>query len=189
MRSLLFASVLVLRLSGSRGLPGESLNDPRSSRVRPVDQFCEQVIADGRRRSPTFAGLVGGLERHDVIVYISVDPNLSLRGSLTFIVHTGSWTYLRVRVHPTLGPDDAIAALAHELRHATEVASASRPVTNERELEELYRGIGFDSGPARFESNAARVTEVQVRRELRSKPEPDGASSVPSVFRKSLRTP
>jgi hypothetical protein len=165
MNSLLLASVLLLRLFSIP--PIQPADDSRLSRIRPIDQLSQQLVDDGTRRSPTFAGLVADLERHDVIVYISNDPGLSVRGSLTFIVHTGSVTYVRVRVHLSPDPDDAIAALAHELQHATEVAGASRPVTSERELQELYRVIGFGVGAGSFESTAARATEAHVRHELR----------------------
>jgi hypothetical protein len=149
--------------------PIQRAGETHTNHVRPMDRFCEQLLTDGTRRSPTFAGLVAELERHDVIVYISTGSDPSLLGSLTFIARGGPVTYLRVRLHPLLGPDDGIPALAHELQHAVEVAGAPRPVTSERELKTLYQLIGFDVGLRSFESTAARTTEAQVRREIRTR--------------------
>jgi len=131
-----------------------------------MDPSCKQIVAAGLQRSATFAGLVDALEHHNVIVYLSLDQNLPVRAALNFIVNTGPTTYVRVRIGPRLSLEQAIAAMAHELRHALEIAGASHPVKNEHDLQELYRSIGFGVGAGEFESLAARATEHQVRQEL-----------------------
>ncbi|HEY3886296.1 MAG TPA: hypothetical protein VGL62_13865, partial [Vicinamibacterales bacterium] len=62
-------------------------------------------------------------------------------------------------------PDDTIALVAHELRHAIEIADASE-ATDQSGIERLYRRIGRPSGPHAYETDAAIATQRQVRREL-----------------------
>jgi hypothetical protein len=150
----------------SSGQPAGGPADGAHARLRAVDPYSKQIVAAGLQRSVTFAGLVNELEHDDVIVYLSLDQSLSVRAALTFIVYTKPATYVRVRIGPGLSAEQAIAALAHELRHALEIAGASRPVTSEHDLLELYRSIGFGVGAGEFESLAARATEHQVREEL-----------------------
>jgi len=140
--------------------------DDAHARVRALDPFCKQIVGTGLRRSATFAGLVDDLEHHNVIVYLSLDQSLPVRAALTFLVNTGQTTYVHVHIGPRLSLEQATAAMAHELRHALEIAGASPPVTNQHELQDLYRSIGFGVGAGEFESLAARTTEHQVRQEL-----------------------
>jgi hypothetical protein len=140
--------------------------DDAHARVRALDPFCKQIVGAGLRRSATFAGLVDELEHHNVIVYLSLDQTLPVRAALTFLVNTGQTTYVHVHIGPRLSLEEATAAMAHELRHALEIAGASRPVTSEHDLQDLYRSIGFGVGAGEFESLAARATEHQVRQEL-----------------------
>ncbi len=61
---------------------------------------------------------------------------------------------------------DRVAALAHELRHALEIAGAPMPIRRASDLRQLYTSVGFACGPRSYDSTAAAVTEAAVRREL-----------------------
>jgi len=135
--------------------------------VRPLDGYSTQLLADGARRSATFADLIAHVEHSRVIVYISAEQTLVLSGSLAFMADAEWVTYLRVHIRRPPWPEQPpIATLAHELRHALEVAAAPERVTDGRALKALYAKIGFRVGIDAVDSDAARATEVRVRREL-----------------------
>src|SRR5262245_42049581 len=107
-------------------LPDPAL--PAPSRLRPLDAASRALLIEGADRSPTIAWLVTELGRRDVVVYISFvsgEPTAALRGSLTFVSHAASLTYVHVRIETKQAPDARLATLGHELRHALEVASAA----------------------------------------------------------------
>jgi hypothetical protein len=139
----------------------------RKTHVRAMDAYSTQLLADGARRSATFADLIVDVERSRVIVYISAEQTLVLYGSLAFMADTDMVTYLRVHVRRPPWPEQPpIATLAHELRHALEVAAAPQRVTDARAMKAFYAKIGFRVGIDAMDSDAARATEVQVQREL-----------------------
>jgi hypothetical protein len=79
---------------------------------------------------------------------------------------SGQQRYLRVQVAVTMNPDEMISIIAHELRHAIEVADAP-DVRNETGLVKLYERIGRKSGvPHCYETDAAQDAARHVRREL-----------------------
>jgi hypothetical protein len=71
-----------------------------------------------------------------------------------------------VQLRATLARDAMISVIAHELRHALEVAE-ERSVTTEKALEEFYRRVG-DSAHASggYDTEAARTAQRIVRAEL-----------------------
>ena len=63
-----------------------------------------------------------------------------------------------------LAPDETIALIGHELRHALEVA-ASPDVRDQAGLTKLYKRIGEPAGCAHsFDTRAAQNTGRRVRR-------------------------
>src|SRR5262249_2465048 len=75
-------------------------------------------------RSPTFAASVRRLKECDVIVYGDPErcPTKPVQSCLTMMGNAGGHRYLRISISID-GPKAAIAAhLAHELRHALEIA-------------------------------------------------------------------
>jgi hypothetical protein len=88
-----------------------------------------------------------------------------LVGRLTFMAASGGRRYVNVRIACGLNPDEQIAALGHELRHAVEIADAPS-VVDVASLGELYRRIGFASHGVPhglgFESRAAIDTARRV---------------------------
>jgi hypothetical protein len=139
-----------------------------SRRVRAATPRMRGLVADGIRRSRTFADLVIQIHATDLIVYVEPTFNLppDLAGRIMLSAVAGSRRYLRVQVRATLQGDQMIAVVAHEFRHALEVA-ADPSVVDEASLAALYRRIGdAHHGTSGYDTAAARTTGHVVRDEL-----------------------
>jgi|SRR5688572_18314775 hypothetical protein len=137
-------------------------------RLRAATPRIGESIAHGIRRSRTFAGLVADLHQTNVIVYVETSMGLpnDVAGRILFASAAGDQRYLRVQVRATLNRDAMISVIAHELRHALEVA-AEESVVTEKALEEFYRRIGDSSHAAGgYDTAAARAAQRIVRSEL-----------------------
>lgn len=135
--------------------------------VRAVDSRMAHVIAEGLRRSRTFAHLVVALNHTDVIVYVEAVPTLpsSLSGRMLFAAGTGGQRYVRIQVQSRQPARDLIATIGHELTHALEV-SESPEVTDDASLAKLYERIGMSgSGARQFDTTAAQDAGRRVRAE------------------------
>ncbi|HXD19134.1 MAG TPA: hypothetical protein VN654_19110 [Vicinamibacterales bacterium] len=142
--------------------------EPRDGgHVRTMDVRLRAGINEGMARSSSFRDLVARLDGSDVIVYVEPECPMSQRlfGRLTFMAASGGRRYVNVRIACGLNPDEQIAALGHELRHAVEIADAPS-VVDVASLGELYRRIGFASHGVPhglgFESRAAIDTARRV---------------------------
>jgi hypothetical protein len=137
-------------------------------RLRAATPRVGALITEGIRRSRTFAGLVNDIHRTNVIIYVEASMGLPIEvaGRILFAGAAGDQRYLRVQVRATLGRDQMIAVIAHELRHALEVAD-ERSVISDKALEDFYRRVG-DSPHAGggYDTEAARVVQRVVRNEL-----------------------
>ena len=126
------------------------------SRVRALDRDVAAAVADGLRRSPTFARLVAALNRSDVIVYIEMVHTLppTTSGRMVLTTKDNRFRYVRIQVASRLFPAELIAVLGHELQHAVEVAAQphGRP--------DRTSAMTADETPAAVSVGA------QVRREL-----------------------
>jgi hypothetical protein len=137
--------------------------------LRPIDARSGVLLTEGIRRSPVFRSLVERLDRSNVLVYVSygmLPPGLA--GQLTLLTTSEPWRYVRIDIDCRQSTAAQIAALAHELQHAVEVADA---VSVDRDSMQLLFGrIGFatDIVRRRFETDAARATGARVRTELAS---------------------
>ena len=125
---------------------GPSAHDPH---VRSLEKDADRLMAKGLAKSPTFRRLVLRLEQSDVIVYVRLawDLPLHIGGRLHFLAVHGESRYLVV-----------------ELQHAVEVAEAP-DVTSPADLRVLYRRVGIQTGPDRYDSIAARRAGYDVLRE------------------------
>ena len=85
-------------------------------------------------------------------------------GRILFASAAGRQRYLSVQVRATLQRDTMISTIAHELRHALEVAG-EHTVVDDKGFEALYRRIG-DSPHAGggYDTEAARAAQRRVRR-------------------------
>jgi len=136
--------------------------------VRGVGPHMTKLIAEGLRRSGTFAQLVLALNQSDVIVYVETGRGLpsTISGRLLLAAGPNGQRYLRIQVAGNTRPNELIALLGHELRHALEVAESPQ-VRDERTLIALYERIGHPgSGQHRYDTAAAQDTGRQVRFEL-----------------------
>jgi hypothetical protein len=139
-------------------------------RVRAPQPRTHEFIVEGFRRSRTFANLMFALNRTDVIVYVETAFGLGsdTMGRLLMLPLAGNQRYLRIQIRETLSRDDAIAVIAHELRHALEVAEAPE-VRDQASLIKLYQRIGYESaGWHSFDTDAAQTTGRRVKSELAS---------------------
>jgi hypothetical protein len=136
--------------------------------VRPVDSRVSHAIAEGLRRSSTFASLVRALDRSDVIVYIETAHGMpsSLAGRMLIAGGPAGIRYLRIQIAAAPGGYELIALIGHELRHALEVAD-SPAVRDATSLMALYQAIGRPGqGLHRYDTKEAQNTGRQVRTEL-----------------------
>ena len=136
--------------------------------VRGVGPQMTNVIAEGLRRSGTFTQLVLALNQSDVIVYIEARRGLpsTIAGRMLLAAGPDGQRYLRIQVTGHPRSNELIALVAHELRHALEVAE-SPEVRDERTLIALYQRIGHPAGGQhRYDTAAAQDVGRQVRVEL-----------------------
>lgn len=138
-------------------------------RIRTMDARITKLLADGVQRSSTFATMVAALQESDVIVYIELKPRLSSKLAARLLLQgvAGGQRYLRVQVRPNLPNDQMIAIIAHELRHALEVA-ADASVVDQAGLLSLYERIGYrTASTGGYDTEAARRAGETVHLELR----------------------
>jgi hypothetical protein len=139
-----------------------------SRRIRSAQPRVQQLLAEGVQRSKTFADLVSRLHATDLIVYVETTQQMGLDtvGRILLQTVAGGRRYLRVQVRAMLPGDQMIAVIAHELRHALEVAEDAS-VVDDASMTQLYRRIGHISdGRKGFDTDAARATGLRVRDEL-----------------------
>lgn len=146
--------------------------DGLGGRIRTTDDRLRRLLERGTRSSPTFRALVHRLLDSDVVVYLWCDNSDAAHtdGRLTFVSSAGGLRYLVVRLSHLHSRERQIAIIAHELRHAIEIADAPDVVDSESMARE-YQRIGFASSlpiaeRLTFDSQAAIDAGVQVLREL-----------------------
>jgi hypothetical protein len=137
--------------------------------VRGLGKEVQDLLARGMARSQTFASLVSALDLSDVIVYVEVNRKLPavVAGRLLFATtaHNGH-RYLRVQISGDGTRNMQIAAIAHELQHALEVAEAPE-VQDEAGLARHYERIGVQGAMARsYDTLAAQATGRRVLLEV-----------------------
>ena len=137
-------------------------------RVRSTDRRIGKMLELGARRSTTFAGLLAAIDKTDVIVYILPVNHMppKLDGRLLLIPMANQQRYLRIQVRGDLPREEMIPLIAHELRHALEVAEEPA-VRDQAAMIDLYERIGETSlGQHAYDTAAARSTGRQVRSEI-----------------------
>ena len=145
----------------------EFMSDP-TRHVRAADGMMTAVLAEGMRRSGTFAHLVLALDKSDVIVYLESGRPLpaAIAGRLLLAAGPQGYRYLRIQVGGHRGSNEIIALVGHELRHALEVAECPE-VRDEASLIALYERIGHHStGAHHYDTVAAQAAGRKVKSEL-----------------------
>lgn len=171
-RSLVLVCVFWLPLAAPVSAQDRSMS---LVHVRPESQDLRELVDAAALGSTAIRDLIAQLDRSNVIVYIRARtfPSQELQGQIGLLSATGGYRYLMIElacVRPTLAQ---IATLGHELHHAVEIARETS-IVDARTLAAYYERIGFRvssmSGVRMFETEAARHTGDQVRRELATKP-------------------
>ncbi len=149
-------------------ISAEALLAADTRRIRAANGRVATLVTQGVRRSRTFAELIVKIHQTNVIVYVESSFGLppEMAGRLLLQGVAGKERYLRVQVRATLPGDQLISVIAHELRHALEVADDPL-VVDEAGLLALYRRIGqVSAGTNSYDTDAARVAGQTVRDEL-----------------------
>jgi hypothetical protein len=136
-------------------------------RLRAETAEPQRLIAMGLAGSPTFRRLVDRLNQSDLIVYITVRPDMpeSMGGMMRFLVSTPTCRFVLVSLNARQSRPMLVALLGHELQHVAEVADAPE-VHDETALRELYRRIGVRVRVDAYDSVAAQQAGQAVRSEL-----------------------
>jgi hypothetical protein len=139
--------------------------------VRSDDAFVRATIEAGIAASPIFRDLVAQIDDSDVIVYVSTDCTMPsfLFGKTTFMSSGGGRRYVLIGIACARAERERVAILAHELRHAIEIADAPS-IVDQSTLAAEYQRIGFMSDgftPGKgFDTRAAIETGRRVWAEL-----------------------
>src|SRR5262245_59934706 len=136
-------------------------------RIRYANGRISEAIQFAADRSPTFRTLVEAIDASSAVVFVVEG---SCRDSTTPacvpMVRDSGGRALVVHVDTSQSTLDVVRQLAHELQHVAEIISRDDVAS----LHDLYSEIGYRScapGPeACWETDAARATEVRVRREV-----------------------
>lgn len=148
-----------------------SPEDDSDRHIRTTDARLRGLVQQGSRISQTFRALVDRIERSDVVVYLRCDADLSqgMEGRLTFLSSAGGRRYVLVRLRHRTSVEYQLAIIAHELRHAVEIADAPTIIDASSLIRE-YRRIGYENLSAgrglAFDSDAAIDAGNRVLREL-----------------------
>lgn len=135
-------------------------------RVHGSSKMAMNLLRQGMDRSATIRRLVAELEQSDLEVRVGVKPVFGHAAQTTLAGAASSSRSLEIVVDLFLDPARQLELLGHELRHATEIASA-RDVHDEAGLRALLQVIGWQtSNRNTFETEAARQTEIRVRHDL-----------------------
>lgn len=178
-----FAVILLMALTGSTGFEqavegSHTMGRPEDgiralyTRVRSDDQYVIALIRKGYERSVAFRELVDRIQQSNVIVF--VQPGLCaggrIRSCLVAVAGSEHDRHIRIRLDPQHTIENGlIAAAAHELQHAVELAE-NEGVVDGTTLKALYRRIA--SGRCaqglseECETDRALVTERRVYLEL-----------------------
>ena len=145
--------------------------DGAAFHLRTTDLELRLAIDDGMRESPTFRALVQRLTGSDIIVYVCRwHRRAGADGRLTFVVGGRRLSLCRGARRAQPSPPQLLALLAHELRHAVEVAETPA-IVDPPSLAREYARLGYVSqvsGADRiaFDTAAAVAAGHQVLSEL-----------------------
>lgn len=133
--------------------------------LRPLDPTAAATFARALEGSAIVRGLVERLESSNVIVHIETAAHMpdGIGGMTRFVTSRGGYRYLRITLGPGMTPRGRSAILAHELKHACEVADST--ASDVESMRELFEKEGHRAGQY-FETMAAMRIERDVRVEL-----------------------
>ena len=143
------------------------------ARVKAVNPVQRALLRHGYDRSATFRQLIADIEGSSWMVFVQTGrcpEKTSLACLLHFVGQFDGSPYVRVIVNQEQRhPDNVIASLAHELRHALEIIQAVN-VHSAADVRDLFRRIGWVSVKTpeveTYETKQAVDVGEAVRREL-----------------------
>jgi hypothetical protein len=164
--------LLLLLATPSVAMAADAITDHPRRSIRTTDRRVRTLLDEGLRTSPTLRALVERLQASDVVVYLQCEGpvNSITEGRLTFVSAAGGYRYVVVRMVCMLTRDRQIALMAHELRHAVEIADTPDIVDGESLIRE-YKRMGYVNTRSAlpgitFDTRAAVDTGVRVLSEL-----------------------
>jgi hypothetical protein len=187
---MLHTSALVLASVLGMAEPHAAPAPALPANIRPLSAFAQQTLADGVRRSPTFAALVQSIASRgtgQAIVYIDAEVDAALPTAETMLMSSaGSTRFVRIVLNPALTFDRRVELLGHELQHAMEIIE-DPTVRDGESFRRRFRDIGREAvgSTARlkaFETEAARGVSVAIRRELAAPPVPHAEAAETQRF-------
>ena len=167
------AGVVLAAMVAAAEIPTAAQN--ASPALRPESAAVRTLLATGIQRSSTFRDLTDRLSGSDVIVYVRFSrcPG-DVPGCLFWASAAPGLRRVLIKLDPFgRSQEELTAVLAHELRHALEVADAPE-IRDVASFEKAFAGHGW-KGAYGFETAPAREITRQVTAELRSTSE--GANS------------
>ena len=146
---------------------------------RPLDPVAAATFTRAVEGSAVVRALVERLEASNVIVHIVTAAQMpaGIGGMTRFVTSRGGYRYLRISLGPGLTHSVRSAILAHELKHACEVADSS--ATDVKSMRELFENAGHRAGEY-FDTSAAIAIERSVLLELRARRPLRGGSGAAS---------
>lgn len=145
--------------------------------LRVTDRGLKALLEAGVERSPTLAALIADVEAASIVAYIECDMRLPSRilARLNLITSIGGIRYVRIAVDCAIGARRQMALLAHEIKHALEIAER-RDIEDAEAMESFYEDVGFQTtveGTHRnYETDAAIAVQRQVENEIRRRARP-----------------
>ena len=135
-----------------------------SHRIRISDPRERRIVAEALGHSATFRALVERLERTSVVVYVSPGHcNGSVSACLQYVGAASGLTYVRATIDAfVLSPSVIAALIAHELRHALEIADAG--VASATAWNAFYRDHAYANAGG-YETDKAAATGLRVLQE------------------------
>ena len=167
--TLAFTLLALLLATPSLSKAAESISDSPRRPIRSTDRRLRMLLDQGLRISPTLRALVARLQASDVVVYLRCDGIAGPDGRLTFVASAGGYRYVVVRM-AHFPRAQQIAIMAHELRHAVEIADTPAIVDGPSLVRE-YQRIGYlnQTSPlpgVAFDTAAAVDAGKQVLKEM-----------------------
>jgi hypothetical protein len=137
-----------------------------SPRIRPEGAAIRELIDRGMERSATFRDLSTGLDNANVVVYIRFSRcSGGVPACLVWASAGADARRLLIKVDRFgRSPDELTALLAHELQHATEVASDSE-ITDLASFQKSFEARGWKHRTG-FETGEAIAIARRVAAEL-----------------------
>jgi hypothetical protein len=159
--------ILVASALGVSSVVGAGDGTPRLPRVRSEDPALAAVIREATERSATFRRMIQTIDATDGLVYVEEGKcRHSVRACLLMFVRVaGPYRMLRIYVDTRkLAGNELMAAIGHELWHASETLS-DRSVIDNKSILQFFHRIA-PTGSERFETEEAMRTGLSVLEEL-----------------------